>query len=43
MFYYVVVDGIKMPTPYGSLQEADLAIEDYKRRLGPCCCEVIYE
>ena len=43
MFYYVVLDGKILPTPYATMREADQEIDKLKERLGACICEVIYQ
>ena len=43
MYWYVVLDGKILPTPYATLAQADQEIDRLKQRLGPCICEVIYK
>jgi len=43
MYYYIVLDGRKLPTPYATMREADDAIDELKAKIGACICQVIYE
>ena len=41
MYWYVVLNGTTLPTPYASMREAFDEIDRLKERLGPCICDVI--
>lgn len=41
MFWYVVLEGNTLPTPYKSMEEAFDAINELRARLGACICDVV--
>ena len=43
MYWYLILDGKKLPTPYASLQEADEAMYELKAKLGPCIIDCVLE
>lgn len=43
MYYYIILNGRKLPTPYTTLRELDEACEELRKRLGPCIIGHVYE
>lgn len=43
MYYYIILDGRKLPTPYPTLEELDAAIDELNARLCVPIIDWVYE
>ena len=43
MFWFIILDGKKLPTPYETVQEMDEAIDELKKRLCAPMISWVYE
>lgn len=43
MYWFIILNGKKLPTPYATIEELDAAEEELQERLGPCHLSSVYE
>ena len=43
MYWYIILNGTKLPTPYVNLEQVDEAMDELRKRLGPCILDCVLE
>lgn len=43
MYWFIYLDGKKLPTPYLNLEQVDEAMNELHEKLGPCILSCVYE
>lgn len=41
--WYVVIEGIKLPTPYLTYDDAKRAMDEIRATMGPCCMDLTHD
>ena len=41
--WYLIVEGVKLPTPYLTYDDAKKAMDALREQMGPCCMDMVYE
>lgn len=41
--WYLIIDGIKLPTPYLTYDDCKKAMDEMREKMGACCMDMVYE